>query len=145
LRDHTEDHRRAYARMSDGGLREIKRQDLGDLARKCYDQEVARRALNVTPAAQPSAPDQDLVSVGSFVFPDDAKLARALLESASIPTFLENEHTLAANWMLTNVIGGLHLLVPAAVADEAREILRSRVSDQDLAAQAEAAKKPEDA
>ena len=82
--------------------------------------------------------------MASFVFPAEAKLARALLESASIPSYLENEHTLAVNWMLTNVMGGLRLLVPAALAEEARQILRSTVSDQDLDAQAEAARKPDD-
>ena len=144
--DHAEQHRRLYARMSDADLKHIKRRDLADLARKCYDQEVAHRALELTPPA-PAEPKQkdDMVSVATFLFPDEAKLARALLESASIPAYLENEHTLAANWMLTNAIGGLHLLVPSALAEEAREVLGSKVSDQDLAAQAEASPKPDDA
>jgi hypothetical protein len=149
LRDHTEERRRLYARMSGAELRQINRHDLSDLARKSYDDEVARRGLDLKPsgAAEPEqAPGRqpELVSVATFVFPDDAKLARALLESAAIPAYLENEHTLAVNWMLTNAIGGLHLLVPAAFAEEARAILSSRVSDQDLAAQAEAAAKPPD-
>ncbi len=144
--DHAEQHRRLYARMSDADLKNIKRRDLPDLVRKCYDQEIARRALDLTPAT-PTAPTQkdDLVSIATFIFPDEAKLARALLESASIPAYLENEHTLAANWMLTNAIGGLHLLVPSALAEEAREVLGSKVSDKDLAAQAEASPKPDDA
>jgi hypothetical protein len=142
--DHAEQHRRLYARMSDADLKNIKRRDLADLARKCYDQEVARRALDLTPTPAEPKPKDDLVSVATFIFPDEAKLARALLESASIPAYLENEHTLAANWMLTNAIGGLHLLVPSTLAEDAREVLRSKVSDKDLAAQAEATPKPED-
>ena len=125
--------------MTDEDLRILKRHELGDLARNCYDQEVARRGLDLTPPA-PAPPKHKIVSVATFVFPGDAILARALLESAGLPAYLENEHTLAANWMLTNVIGGLHLLVPAVVAEEARAILRSRVSDEELAAQAEASK-----
>jgi hypothetical protein len=147
LTDHTAELRRHYARMSDAELTSVRRHDLSDLSRKFYDEEFARRGLRLpsVPSDAETARQPELVSVATFVFPGDAKLARALLESAGIPSFLENEHTLAANWMLTNVIGGLHLLVPSAVADEAREILHSRVSDQDLDAQAEAAPKPDDA
>ncbi len=135
--------------MPDAELRAIKRDDLGDLARSCFDQEVSRRNLDLTPSQPPAAEkapaaskEGQLVCVATFAYPDEAHVARALLESASIPSYLENEHTLAVNWMLTNVIGGLHLLVPPAYAEEARAILSSKVSDHELAAQAMAARKP---
>jgi len=151
LKDRTEELRHAYARISDDELRLVKRNDLSDLARQCYDEEVARRGLNVHAPSADAGPEpetdanSDVVAIETFSFPGDAQLARALLESAGIPSYLENEHTLAANWMLINVIGGLRLLVPSVFAEEARDILRSRVSDQDLTAQAEAAPKPPDA
>jgi Putative prokaryotic signal transducing protein len=85
------------------------------------------------------------VASGSFTFPDEAKLARALLQSANIPNYLENEHTLAANWMWTNALGGLRLLVPARFLEDAREVLGSSISESDLSAQAEAAPESESA
>lgn len=142
LRDHSEELRRQYAEMPDQQLRALTRDDLSDLARRCYDAEMARRELQPHTPEPPPPQAEGLVAIATFVYPDDAKLARALLESASIPTYLGNEHTLAADWFLTNVIGGLKLMVPAPFVAEATEILRSRVSDEDLDAQAEAAKPP---
>jgi hypothetical protein len=56
-----------------------------------------------------------------------------------------NERTLDVDWFLTNVLGGYKLSVPAADAERAREILDSRVSDEELAAQAAAFPPPDDA
>ena len=131
--------------MSDAELRSLIREELTDIARECYDEELARRGLKSEPAAgESSTPagneeDEELVLAGTFTFPDDAKLARALLQSANIPNYLENEHTLAANWMWTNALGGLRLLVPARFLEDAREVLTSSISESDLSAQAEAA------
>jgi len=137
--------------MSDEGLRSLIREELTDTARECYDEELARRGLNPEPAVSKgstptgSQEDEELVLVDTFVFPDDAKLARALLESAEIPNYLENEHTLSANWTWTNALGGLRLMVPAKFLEDAREVLKSSISESDLSAQAEAASESESA
>jgi hypothetical protein len=62
-------------------------------------------------------------------------MARGLLESASIPSQIKNE--LAA-------VGGFEasLLVPASFEEQAIETLESQISDEELAAQAEAAGVP---
>ncbi len=83
--------------------------------------------------------DDELVTVDVFWFPDQAKLARAMLEAEDIPVYLENEHTLSANWMWTNLLGGLRLKVPAQFLERAKQVLASQVSDETLDAQAEAA------
>ena len=84
----------------------------------------------------------DLVVAAIFMYPDEAKLARAVLESADIPCYLENEHTLAANWALTPVLGGLRLMVAPADLTLAGEILASRVSDEQLNAEADGSVPP---
>jgi hypothetical protein len=146
-----DDFRRLYSSMSDAGLRSLIREELTDTARECYDEELARRGLKLEPAgSEDSTPtgsqeDEELVPIETFTFPDDAKLARALLESANIPNYLENEHTLAANWMWTNALGGLRLMVPARFLEDALEVLRSRISESDLSSQAEAASELESA
>jgi hypothetical protein len=94
--------------------------------------------------ATDTAPEGDLVELDSFVFPDESKLARALLKTAGIRCYLANEHTLGANWHLTQALGGFKLMVAAGSVAEAREVLASQISDEDLAAQAEAAGESED-
>ena len=79
----------------------------------------------------------DLVVAAIFMYPMEAKLARAALDSAEIPCFLENEHTLACKWALTPVLGGLRLMVAASGSGARQKILASQVSDEELNAQAE--------
>jgi hypothetical protein len=85
-----------------------------------------------------SATDE-LIQVASFVFPHEAKFARAELEGEDIPCYLDNERTLDVDWLLSNLLGGYRLLVPASFVEQARAILDSRISEEDLEAQAQAA------
>ena len=50
-----EDLRRQYADLSDEALLDVDRQDLVELARTCYDEELARRHLKAT-SARPLRP-----------------------------------------------------------------------------------------
>lgn len=134
-----DDFRRHFELLSDAALLETNREDLVEAARGCYDEEVARRGLNSPPApdeiaaaAQPVAETPELVVIATYNIPEEASLARGLLESAEIPYHLENE--LAP-------LGGfqLRLLVPTAFEADAIEILEAEISDEELAAQAEAA------
>jgi hypothetical protein len=137
-----DDFRRHFELLSDETLLSTNRDELVESARGCYDEEVARRGLNSPPdeeIAEDAAaethqanPDGELVLIATYLIPDEANLARGLLQSAEIPFRLENE--LAP-------LGGfqLRLLVPAAYEAEALEVLDSEISEEELAAQAEAA------
>ncbi|MBZ5619606.1 MAG: DUF2007 domain-containing protein [Acidobacteriia bacterium] len=148
----TDDFRRHYAELSDAGLLSVNREQLSDTARQVYDAEVAGRGLKIEaqPESPPVAPDhekhpdEELVQIATFAFPNDAKFARAELEAEGIPCYMGNERTLDVDWFLTNVLGGYKLSVPAADAERARAILDSRVSDEELDAQAAAEPPPED-
>ncbi len=133
-----EDFRRYYSSLHNEELLHLERADLTDIARSCYDHEVARRGL--IPVRLEPAPEADEVAasesddasgaaepvmVERFLYPDPAKLVRAKLRAAGIPCYLENEHTLAANWLWTNAFGGLRLMVPASCLDRAREQLEA--------------------
>ena len=137
-----DDFRRRYAELSDDALLDLDRDDLVDLARDCYDAELSRRGLRRTSSSPPAIEARDhgeLVEAAIFSSSSEADLARALLESAAIPCYLENEFagkTLRAS-------DGFRLFVPAALLDNAREILNSPVSDEELIAQAEAEPAPE--
>jgi hypothetical protein len=84
--------------------------------------------------------DEALVPVADFTFPDEARIARSMLDSAGIPAFLENEHigTIYAG-AISMIGGGLPLLVPASRLEEARLALETPVSEESLTEQAEAA------
>jgi hypothetical protein len=137
-----EDFRRHYAMLSDAALLEIDRDELVDVARACYDAELAERNLALD-EPQVSAPlvevstspaDGDLQLVGTFLSMEEANFARGLLQSADIPCSFENEQ--GAAW---SGVGELRLMVPAAAYERACEILESEISEEDLIAQAEAA------
>jgi hypothetical protein len=142
-----EDFRQRLEEHSDAGLLSIDRQHLTEIARQIYDQEVTRRGLTLEPTPERTEalrgggaePVDELVHIATFVYPPEAKFARAQLEGEGIPCFLVNERTLDIDWFLTNVVGGYRLFVPASYAEQARAILGSQVSDEELAAQAEAA------
>ncbi len=134
-----DDFRRHYELLSDAALLETNREELVESARQCYDEEVARRGLNspsaegpAEPVTHQASPGEELVSIATYNIPDEANLARGLLESGGIPYHLENEHA---------PLGGfqLRLLVPAAFEQEALEVLAAEISEEELAAQAEAA------
>jgi hypothetical protein len=141
-----EDFRRHFEILSDKALMETNREDLVESAKTCFDEEVSRRGLKLPasaaeaaeqPAPEPVNPDDELVLIATYTIYDEANLARGLLESASIPFHLANEYV---------ALGGfqLRLMVPAAYEEQALEILESEISDEELAAQAEAAGLPEE-
>ncbi len=129
---------RQYDQLSDEALLEIDRGDLTDIARSYYDAEVARRGLTPDPAAQPAdgaGEGEELVEVATYINFEEANLAKTLLRSADIPAFLDNE--ISNTW---TGAGGLRLMVPRSFAEQAEEVLNAApISDEELAAQAEAA------
>ena len=136
-----DDFRRRYAELSDEALLELSRDDLVDLARDCYDAELARRGLRRSSSSPPATEMQDqgeLAEVARFSSSFEADLAKELLGSAAIPCYLENEFA----GKTLRVSDGFRLFVPATLVENAREILNSPVSDEELIAQAEAEPEP---
>jgi hypothetical protein len=134
-----EDFRRHFEILSDDALLDTNREELVEMARDVYDEEIARRELNAgeaeaveEEAAQPGGDVDEMVLIATFGYPEEANMARGLLESASIPSQIKNE--LAG-------VGGFEasLMVPASFEEQALEVLGSEISEEELAAQAEAA------
>lgn len=142
-----DDFRRHFELLSDAALLSTNREELVEAAREVFDAEVARRGLNTPPDDEPAGDatsaalagheGEELVLIATYNIPDEASLARGLLESAEIPYQLQNEYV---------ALGGfqLRLMVPAAFEEQAIEVLQSEISDEELAAQAEAAGVMED-
>ena len=68
------------------------------------------------------------IVVASFSFPHEAQIARASLESAGIPAVVADEHTINMQWLYSNALGGVKVLVPPEQAEEARSLLGSDFS-----------------
>jgi hypothetical protein len=142
-----DDFRRVYESLNDEALLAVKRDELVEVAQQCYDVEVANRGLaaSADAAAAPApgsaeAAGEELVEVAIFTDADDARLARDLLQAAEIPAYLAADAKLPGNMSAPS---GFRLSVAPSLLEQAREVLDSRISDEELAAQAEAAAEEE--
>lgn len=53
----------------------------------------------------------NLIVIASYSFPLDANIAKAALRSTGIPAFLADEHTINMQWLYSNAMGGVRVLV----------------------------------
>lgn len=139
-----EDFRRHYEILSDEALLDIDTGELVELARTCLAEEVARRGLDLGASgdgetADPAHPATDsgdtaeeLVCIAEYDYLDEADLARGLLAAAEIPVSFESDTST------------FRLMVPAGVAEQALQMLVTPLTDEELAAQAEAAGHPDE-
>ncbi len=136
-----DDFRRHYESLSDEALLEIDPSELTNVARLCHEEEVVRRGLNLEAADDEAAgvsshaeeaEAEELICIAEYDYHDEADLARGLLEAAEIPASLESEP------------GVVRLIVPAQFAKQALGMLATPLSDEELAAQAEAAGHPDE-
>ena len=127
-----------YDSLSDEALLAMNRGELVDLAQQIYDQELETRGLKSTadvegtesPLPQ-NETGEEMVEAATYESRSEARLAKSFLLSAEIPCELENE------FALDNSV--LRLLVPASLLDQALDVLAAEISEEELAAQAEAA------
>ena len=64
-----------------------------------------------------------MVVVARFSFPYEAHIAKANLASAGIESFIADEHTVNAQWLYSDALGGVRLMVAEEDANQASEIL----------------------
>jgi hypothetical protein len=67
-----------------------------------------------------------MVIIAAFRETAHAHLARGFLESAGIPAAVEDEHIVGINWLYSNAVGGVKLLVPEQQAEQAALLLATR-------------------
>jgi hypothetical protein len=126
---------RQYSQMSDGELLEIAIRPwaLSDAAWEALDDELDRRDLELPepePAPQMVAPEKrSLVLVRKFRDLPEALLAKGSLDSAGIESFLADDNTVRVDWLWSNLLGGIKLLVDAENAEAANEILNQPIPE----------------
>jgi hypothetical protein len=142
----SEQHRLAglYARMLDEQLQELSGDpfSLTDIARQTLSAEIARRNLpsaGVEPTASTPEPESvsisgsdsneiellDLVVLRQFRDLPEAILARGILDSAGIESFLADENIVRMDWFISNLVGGIKLKVRREDLEDATLILET--------------------
>lgn len=66
----------------------------------------------------------DWQKIKVFMYPQDAYLAKALLESEGITVFLQDEMTTQVFNFYSNALGGVKMLVPTSEAEKAITMLK---------------------
>ena len=77
-------------------------------------------------------PSPRLVMVGSFRDVPEAFLAKGTLDSAGIESFLVDQNIVQMDWLYSNAVGGVKLLVHEEDASEAAAILDDPIPDPEV-------------
>jgi len=85
---------------------------------------------------EPGVTADEFIAAATFLFPDEAAVAFALLRSCDVLCYLANEHTLAKVWPWNVTLGGLRLMVPASLSEQVHGILNDVPTEEDFMAQA---------
>ena len=123
-----------YAGMSEGELRKLAQDaaSLTDVARQTLQSEVMGRGLNIA-LLDFVSPDElklrELVIIRKFRDLPEALLAKGSLESAGIECFLFDDNMVRLDWFISNLIGGIKLLVNLEEAKVASEVLDEPVPE----------------
>ena len=115
-----------YAQMSEMELMELARSYDGllEVAQGALRAEFARRGLEPPLVEEPEEWEfRRLVTVRRYRDLAEAYVGRSLLESASIPAWIADEHLVRMDWFYSNLVGGLRLQVDECNEAAAREIL----------------------
>ena len=69
-----------------------------------------------------------MVVVARFSFPHEAHIAKASLDSAGIDSYIADEHTVNTQWLYSDAMGGVRLMVAEEDLDAATQILNGDFS-----------------
>src|ERR1700747_2394713 len=120
--------RDVYAGMEDGELQKIARDadGLTEVAREELEAEMGRRGMKL-PAKRIKAGATQVgrppVIVVRYLFLPDAQVAKSILDSAGIESFLADENVVRMDWFYSNAVGGIKLLVRHEDAETAKKLL----------------------
>lgn len=128
--------RQLYAGMHDGELEKIARaaDSLTLVARATLRAEMLGRGLDAPPEAAPESVEKepDLpgpVIIGRYQGLPAASIAQSILDSAGIEAFLSDDNLIRMDWLWSNAVGGIKLLVREEDAEAARKLLEQAVPE----------------
>jgi len=105
------------------------RDEFQDWVKVCPDCKV-ELVEKLEPITKPAKPvhsifsaRQDLVTAATYYYPTEAYLASAKLESEGVWSFIADASLISLDWMLTNALGGVKVIVKRNDLKTARQIL----------------------
>jgi len=121
-----------YSQMAEGELQEIATEasTLTEVAQRVLSDEFQRRGMEPVaeaPKVRREFELQDLVTIRQFRDLPEAILARGVLESAGIETFLADDNIVRMDWFISNLVGGIKLKVRKEDLEAANEVLQEPV------------------
>ena len=115
--------------MSDGELLKLAARswELSEAAWEALEDELDRRHLDL-PAPEPvpqieSPQKRNLVILRKFRDLPEALLAKGMLDSAGLPCFLADDNMVRMDWFISNVLGGVKVMVDAEDFAEASRLM----------------------
>jgi Putative prokaryotic signal transducing protein len=128
-----------YAGMEKGELEEIAG-DAGSLtpvAREALRTEMLSRGMGAPPAnagaAETSSSKDEApspVMIARYGGVPEALLAKSMLDSAGIESFLGDENLVRLDWFYSNLVGGIKLMVREEDAETARTLLEKNIPEK---------------
>ena len=124
-----------YAQLTDGELHELALEPwaLSDAAWEALEDELDRRHIELpTPQPAPqveSLEKRSLVLLRRFRDLPEALLAKGKLESMGVPSFLADENMVRMDWFISNLLGGVKILVDPDDFIEATKLLNEPTPD----------------
>jgi hypothetical protein len=112
---------------------------LTDLAKIALKRELSRRRLHVAvreslaPTKSPQLPS--VVTLRQFLTVQEAVIAKSILDSAGIESFLADENVISMNWLWSNALGGVKLQVRKTDAAIASDSLDQKLSEAEASAE----------
>ncbi len=127
-----------YKGMSDGELREVAKDadSLTDEARKALRAEMLGRMMEPPPETRMVAANEHQkaapppVIVGRYRDLPTATVAKSILDSAGIESILADDNFVRLDWLMSNALGGVKLLVRDEDAQEAKNVLEEQVPEK---------------
>lgn len=120
-----------YASMTEIEVKELaaEAESLSDAAKWALRVDLSRRGLHVQLAEPAPVPKKNkkehsrIVSLLQYMTLPEALLAKSLLDSAGIESFLGDQNIIRMDWFLANALGGVKLRVREEDAEEAAALL----------------------
>jgi hypothetical protein len=72
----------------------------------------------------------ELVTIGSYSTSYEANLVKSGLDAFGIDAVLIDEHTVNANWLWSNLLGGVKVQVSESEIEEARQLIHAEPIDE---------------
>jgi hypothetical protein len=125
-----------YSGMSDAELKKLADEawSLTDIGKDALRVELVRRGLEfVLATVAPTAtqvPSSSMVTLRQYRDLPEALLAKGVLESAGIESFLLDETTIRMDWLWSNLLGGVKLGVKPEDVDAAAQILNQEIPER---------------